>query len=98
MEVTPEVIAEWKEKHGSVYRQSLSDMDIYFRAITRDDYLEISANVATVGGDYEKETVKRCILNEVADKVFDVKGGVVSTIYEQLMIKSGFTNVEAEEL
>lgn len=98
-EVTKEMIAKWKEEHGYVYRATVSGVELYFRTVTREDYIEIMQNAATgEESDPEKETVSKCLLNEVSDDLLYKKGGIATVLYEQIMIKSGFQQIECEEL
>ena len=49
--------------------------------------------------DYELETVKRCILNEnITEDTLKSKSGVVTMISENIMLRSGFQQIEIEEL
>lgn len=99
VEVTKEQIDSWKEQYGYVYAVSIDGLKIYFKTLSRDDYMDIMQSQAIGDSiDPEVETVKRCILNTIDDKVFDKKGGYATVIYEQIMLKSGFVTIEAEEL
>lgn len=92
-------IAEWKEAHGSVFVATITGVDFYFRVLTRDDYMNImQQSVSGLNIDPELETVKMCVLNEVPEGIYINKGGVVTVLYEQIMSKSGFVTIEAEEL
>ncbi len=94
--VTPEQIEKWKE-NGPVFLVTLNEVDFYYKTITRNDYIEIS-QAQTVATDYELITVKKCLLNEIDESILDTKAGIVSILYEQIMLKSGFVNVESQEL
>lgn len=99
MEVTQELIDQWKEKYGSVFVLKHPSHDIFYRTLTRDDYIAIMQKQNSgLGIDPELETVKACVLNEVPDNIFDNIGGLVTVAYEQIMLKSGFVQIESEEL
>lgn len=98
MEVTDNMIQEWKAQHGSVYKID-PGVEIYYRTLTRADYINILQKQASgIEVDHEFETCKLCILNDVPDEVLEKKGGVCTVVYEQIMQNSGFVVVESEEL
>jgi hypothetical protein len=100
MVATEEKIKQWKQNFGRVFYVSLSGIDIYFKTLTRTDYLEIvEQQQLNPDLDPELETVSKCIINEevTADDLMKI-GGIVTVLYEQIMTKSGFVNVEAQEL
>lgn len=99
-EITQETINEWKQKYGKVYRIRFEDMQIYFRSLTRDDYATLTQKAALDlrNFDHEYETFKTCVLNEIDEKIIEEKAGIVPVVAEQIMIKSGYQQVEAEEL
>ena len=98
--VTQEQIKEWKAKHKFVYRATIDGVDYYFRTLTRDDYLAISAKQVAMGQalDYELETVKTCLLTDMDAETIAAKSGVVTVLSEKIMARSGFAQVEEEEL
>lgn len=101
MEVTQEMIDAWKEKHNFVYRASFDGKDYYFRTLTRNDYIAIQQKVANGGPtfDNEFEVVKTCMLYPtLTDEELQSKAGLVSILSERIMLRSGFQQVEEEEL
>ena len=98
--VTQEQIDEWKAKFKFVYKAVIDGANFYFRTLNRDDYLAISTKQAALGQalDYELETVKTCILNDIDEDTLTAKGGIITIISEKIMAKSGFLQVEEEEL
>lgn len=99
-EVTKDTITQWKDKYKFVYKASIDGTDYYFRTLNRDDYLAISAKQASLGQalDYELETVKTCLLNDIDEDTLKAKGGIITILSERIMAKSGFLQVEEEEL
>lgn len=99
-EVTNEMIEKWKEEYNKVYRVKFEDLDVYFRSLTRDDYMSLTAKAAMdlVNFDHEYETFKLCVLNDIPDEIVNSKAGIIPVVSEQIMIKSGYQQVEAEEL
>jgi hypothetical protein len=97
-DVTQEMIMAWKEK-GPVFKCAVGEIDVYFRPLSRATYFEIMQESASNSGmDPELATVKKCILNEVPEKTLNDRGGIATVVYEQIMLKSGFVNVAAEEV
>jgi len=98
--ITQEQIEKWKEKHKFVYRATIDNVDYYFRTLSRDDYLAISTKQASLGQalDYELETVKTCLLNDIDEATIKAKSGIVTMLSEKIMARSGFLQVEEEEL
>ena len=97
---TKETIVEWKEKYKFVYKANIDGIDYFFRTLSRDDYLEISSKQVNLGSalDYELETVKTCLLNEMDEAAIKAKGGIITMLSEKIMARSGFLQVEEEEL
>ena len=101
---TNEQITEWKEQYGFIYKASIDGTDYIFRTLTREDYMDITAKQMTMGisFDNELEVVKTSLLepevNAEMEKVFSKKGGLVSVLSEKIMLRSGFQQVEEEEL
>lgn len=98
--ITQEQIDKWKEQYKFVYRATFDGTDYYFRTLSRDDYLAISAKQANLGQalDYELETVKVCLLNNLDEATIKAKSGIVTMLSEKIMSRSGFLQVEEEEL
>lgn len=105
MEVTQELVAEWKETYGKLFKTNAAGRDVFYRTLTRDDYIQIAqdqiiAQTERSPFDPELATFRTCVLNEVdfSDSDLKLMGGIVSSVYEQIMSKSGFIVAESEEL
>jgi len=99
MSVAPEVISEWKQKYPFVFKTIINSKEIYFRSLSREDYIGISAKqIQNPDLDYELETVKTCLLNGLDEAELKGKSGIVTVLSEQIMIKSGFQAIEVEEV
>ena len=100
MAITNEQIEAWKAEHGKIYKiDAGDDLVIIYKALSRSDYVEImSGQVAGLFEDPEIETVKRCVVNDIPDSLYEDKGGLATVVYEEIMKKSGFVLVESEEL
>ena len=98
--VTQEQIDGWKKEFGKVFKiKPTNDVEIIYRLVTRQDYIDIMAGSgAGIVSDPELETVARCILNDMDMSVLEDRGGIVTVVYEDIMKNSGFTLVESEEL
>jgi hypothetical protein len=98
-DVTKEMIAEWKKKHGKVFQLSFPNGPIYYKRLGREDYVEIQDQaVQGIIKDHELEACKRCVLNEIPEDRLLSEGGTVTVLYEQLMRDSGFLVIESVEL
>jgi len=100
MEVTKEQIEAWKKEHTYVYRTKFDNDFYYFRTLTRSDYDRITSEQAAdpIGYNYEKSVVETCILSEHPADIFDKKSGIVIVLSEAIFIRSGFQQVDIEEL
>jgi hypothetical protein len=99
MEVSEQMVTEWKEKYGSVFILRHPAHNIYYRTLSRVDYIAImQKQMSGLGLDPEVETVKICVLNEVPEDLFDSNGGLATVVYEQIMLNSGFVQIESEQL
>lgn len=97
---TEQQINEWKTQHGSIYRANVGGTDYIFRTLNRDDYIAIQgkALMEGVNFDNEYEVVKTCLLEGFDEQDMKNKGGIVSVLSEKIMLRSGFQQVEEEEL
>lgn len=100
MEVTQEKINEWKEKYTFVYRTQFDKDFYYFRTLTREDYKQITEEQTEdpVNYDYESAVVKKCLLSDYSNDSIAKKSGIVTVLSEAIMLRSGFQQVEIEEL
>ena len=100
MSITAEQIETWKKEYGSIYKITVADTDYVFKTLGRDDYINISLKqAANIGGfDHEYETVSACLISDYNPEDLKRKAGVCTIIYEKIMNRSGFQDVEAEEL
>jgi len=99
MEVTQVMIDGWKATYKKVYMVSVGGQDWYFKRLSREDYFSIAESTNVVKGfDSELETVTKCLLGEY--NLADLTGasGVVSKLSEQILLRSGFEDVESQEL
>lgn len=95
-----EQVKAWKEKYTFVYKITLSAKDYYFRALNRNDYIDILAAQAELEDprkyDHDLEVCKKCMLSNVED--LEKKAGIAAVISEKIMAMSGFETAEIEEL
>lgn len=101
MDVTQEMIVEWKAKYGFVFRATFDAKDFYFRTLSRDDYMAIQAKVAAaeIGFDNELEVVKTCLLEPIMEEnELKSRAGLITVLSEKIMLRSGFQAVEEVEL
>ena len=99
-DVTQEMIDKWKQEYGACYVVRHPICDVYYRPLSRQDYMAIMQKQMSgmISVDPELDTVRTCVLNEVPEGVFSSVGGIVTVVYEQIMINSGFVRIESEEL
>lgn len=100
---TEQQIKDWKDQFGYVYKATIDGTEYIFRTLTREDYMAISSKQVTIGPsfDNELEVVATCLLQPEGPNVIDAlkkKGGIVSVLSERIMLRSGFQQVEEEEL
>jgi len=104
VEVTEEMVQEWKEKYGKIYRITHPDAIVYYRIMNRDDYMDImqrqavAAQTGDVNYDAEIETITKCVLNEIPFELLQHKSGIATVIHEEILKNSGFVVVESEEI
>ena len=98
--VTDTQIQEWKAQYTYIYRATIDGVDYVFRTLSRDDYMDITAKGVTYGPtfDAELETTKLCLLTPIDEVELQKKSGLVSVLSEKIMARSGFVQVEDEEL
>lgn len=100
VEVTNEMIDAWKLQHKKVYRVRFEDLEVYYRTLTVADSEKLTQKAAMnlTTFNHERETFNVCVLNEIDPEILSLKSGVVPVVAEQIMIKSGYQQVESEEL
>jgi len=98
--ITQEQIDKWKAQYKFIYRAKIDGTNYYFRTLSRNDYLAISAKQSALGEalDYELETVKVCLLNDLDEQTIAARSGMITMLSEKIMQRSGFTQVDEEEL
>jgi len=100
MDITTEQIDAWKTEHGTIFKVTPAPgVVIIYKPLSRDLYMEIMAKQMEGSmEDPEVDTVKLCVLNDVAEDLFQTRGGLATVVYEEIMKNSGFTVIESEEL
>jgi hypothetical protein len=100
MAYTEEQIEKWKKEYGSIYSVTVADTQFIFKTLSRDDYINISLKQAAnpSGFDHEFVTVSTCLISDYDPDSLKKKAGICTIIYDKIMSKSGFQEVEAEEL
>lgn len=103
MAVTQEQITKWKEEHKKVFKVTLDEVDYYYTTLKRDVYVDLlTKQQIDPSFDYEYETMKACLLAPQITEQFkqDIqdKSGLGVVLLEQIMLKSGWQQVESEEL
>lgn len=103
MEVTQEMIDDWKAAHGQVFRVVLGGVPYYYTTLKRDAYIQLLTNqAADEAFEYDFETIKACVLAPEIQESFkqDItnKSGLGVVLLEQIMVNSGWEAVESEEL
>lgn len=95
------MIDVWKEKYGFVFKALFDGKEFYFRTLSRDDYMDIQQKITVSNGNFdnELEVVKVCLLEpKMNENELKNKAGLVSVLSERIMIRSGFQQVDEEEL
>ena len=103
MTVTVEQISKWKEEFKRVFKVELCDVEYYYTTLKRDVYIALlTKQQVDKEFDYEFETIKACLLSPEVSESFkqDIqdKSGLGVVLLEQIMLKSGWQQVESEEL
>lgn len=102
-EITQETINEWKSKHNKVFKTELDGVPYFYTTLKRTTYIQfLTQQQSDPNFDYEFETLKACVLSpEIGDdfkKNLEDKSGLGVVLLEQIMLKSGWQQIESEEL
>lgn len=102
-EVTQEMINEWKQLHNRVFKTELDGTIYYYTTLKRPTYIQfLTQQQVDANFDYEFSTLQACILSPEVDDKFkkdlEEKSGLGVVLLEQIMIKSGWQQIESEEL
>jgi len=97
MEITKEMIAEWKAKYGKVVKLSFDNVQYYYRPLNIDEYMNIQRLSEADGTNGEVNVVKAgVIIPEIAD---NPPAGVILRLSDEILKISGFVpDGEPEEL
>lgn len=97
-EVTVEMIDSWKKQYGKVFKIDHPHLTLFYRCLTREDYIQLMSNQANAPEDLEITTVKIVALNTLPEDIFITSPGAATVMHEEIMKSSGFVVVESEEL
>lgn len=95
-------IESWKQQYGDIYCSGFSDNELFiFRPLNRREYVSLQKELNTPptqanqepmnNFDFEEKVAKACLLWSSVNNL-DSKGGTLSTLSEQVMQNSNFTN------
>lgn len=90
--ITPEMIKEWKEKLGDVYKVKLGDGEYVYRPMKRVEYKVIISNQDSTRSYMEEQIVQKCLVYPKLNPT-DLgaeKAGTVSTLTDLIMAASNF--------
>jgi len=102
VELTEEVIQQWKKEFGKVFRSTINGQAIIWRKLKRKDYVKIMSNDEGISKDiYERqeEITKICVLypSKIEDLIIE-NGGLATAISDEVLSKSGFDIEDTVEL
>jgi hypothetical protein len=95
--VAQEDVQKWKDQYKFVYKTSDS---IYFRPLQRDEYTKLLTKQALdpTTFDHEMETSLVCVLGGIDEEELKSRSGLATILCEAIMQKSGFVQVDIEEV
>lgn len=105
--INKEQIKDWKAKYGSVYRTSVCDgsIPIIWRRLNRKEYLDLLNDVnedMTADEKYhhrqEQMVSTVALYPENIDEIISQGAGIATILSDEILLKSGFEDVETEEL
>ncbi len=101
--VTPEVIQQWKQRYGSVYKTTIAGQEFYFRPIYRFEMVQIrewlQQNQDATVDQMDEKVVEYCLLAPkwtIADFLV-LPAGVISTLSRAIQERSGFDEAPMTE-
>lgn len=91
-----EDIKRWKEEYGRIFSVHLVGIDFIFHALSYDQYEEFERRLENEGATEAEEHILSSGLLHPLDVDFDSQpAGVVSTLAEEILDISGFSNPES---
>lgn len=98
-QVTQETIDLWKSQYGAVWRISIAGQDFYYRALTRQEYLQLQRQVAegkVALDEMDDKIVELALLSPdwSASDFNQLAAGVLFTLARKIREASGFVERE----
>lgn len=90
-----QLIKEWKEQFGEIYKSEIGNHVVYWKKINRKEYVQLMTEEEKVGQSMyqtEEDVVKICTLYpENIEEIIEEDGGFASALSDHIMQRSGFT-------
>ena len=86
-------IENWKQEFGDIYMTEFDSDTFIWRALSRMEYKEIMNGEQLGEWESEEKVVSMCTLwpeNYTSEDMTRGKAGIPSTLFDQIMAKSGF--------
>ena len=100
-------LSEWKSEHGAIYRTEMFGVAFIWRPLKRKEFVEVMANKDEDKSPdvlfYERQDsiVEKVVLHpeqEELKKYLENRAGLAGVLSDEIMEKSGFSNVLSDEL
>lgn len=97
-------IEKWKAVHGDVYVSGFSETEMFvWRTLTRAEYVELQRALVEAQGKIDQYTVEenicsKCVLWPALFNWNTCKGGIPSSISEQVMTQSHFLSPQVSAM
>ena len=108
VEITPELIQEWKKQHGKIYKSTIDGEEFYWRRLKRKEYVTVMSDEALEEEQSEtrsriyhrqEEIVKIAVLYPVdIEKHIADSAGLATSLADEIILRSGFDIPKTEEL
>ena len=94
--ITEDMIKEWKEKYGEIYKVTLGEQEYVYRPMKRVEYKSIVGNPDATRTFSEEQIVAKCVIHPQINSttLAAEKAGTVSTLVDLIMVASNFGVVE----
>ena len=98
--MTSERIAELKAKYGKIFKITISDVEWFYRAMTRDEFKKYTreqsqSQVELTQADLEDIVFSMCNLNDITrEQIKTLPAGIPATIADLIMKATGFTEIQ----
>lgn len=101
--ITQDMIDNWKKEYGDLFKTTIGEQAFIWHGLTRNDYKEVMNTEYEESDnkifDRQDDIVRNCVIYpEDIEDIIERKGGIATTIADEILKEAGFGVTETEQL